>query len=104
MHGEYRVYMVHCVYTVYQTSVYIQCIYDTVYDRSSRVRGAGYRSYCVSDQNPPPPQCQPAPVIAHTQERDVTVFRSRGNTQIRKYINTQTQIRCQTAPVLMKEV
>ena len=70
MHGEYRVYMVHCVYTVYQTSVYIQCIYDTVYDRSSRVRGAGYRSYCVSDQNPPPPQCQPAPVLARTQARD----------------------------------
>ena len=42
-----------------------------VYHLSSRVRGV-YRSYCVSDQNPPPPQCQPAPVLAHTQGgRDV---------------------------------
>ena len=40
-----------------------------VYHLSSRVRGV-YRSYCVSDQNPPPPQCQPAPVLAHTQGKD----------------------------------
>ena len=45
--------------TVYWTRV-------QVYHLSSRVRGV-YRSYCVSDQNPPPPQCQPAPVLAHTQ-------------------------------------